>query len=44
VQAGPADLMILVFVGTNGSGATEASLETVTFARELVTRESAGGR
>ncbi len=32
--------MILVFVETDGSGAVEASLETVTFAHDLVTRES----
>ena len=35
--------MILVFVETDGSGATEASLETVTFARDLATSESADG-
>jgi electron transfer flavoprotein alpha subunit len=35
--------MILVFVETDGSGATEASLETVTFARDLATRESGDG-
>jgi len=32
--------MILVFVETDGSGVTEASLETVTFARDLAIRES----
>jgi len=31
--------MILVFVETDGAGAAEASLETVTFARELAVRE-----
>ncbi|MDT7693759.1 MAG: electron transfer flavoprotein alpha subunit, partial [Pseudonocardiales bacterium] len=35
--------MILVLVETDGSGATEASLETVTFARDLATRESGDG-
>jgi electron transfer flavoprotein alpha subunit len=35
--------MILVFVETDGSGATEASLETVTFARDLATRETGDG-
>ena len=32
--------MILVFVETDGAGATEASLEAVTFARDLVTRDT----
>lgn len=32
--------MILVLVETDAGGATEASLETVTFARDLVTRET----
>jgi electron transfer flavoprotein alpha subunit len=31
--------MILVFAETDASGVTEASLETITFARELATRE-----
>ncbi|WP_445183042.1 electron transfer flavoprotein subunit alpha/FixB family protein [Pseudonocardia sp. Cha107L01] len=35
--------MILVLVETDGSGATEASLETVTFARDLATRETGDG-
>jgi electron transfer flavoprotein alpha subunit len=35
--------MILVFVETDNAGATEASLETITFARDVAGRESGDG-